>query len=135
MSQNRILVVDDSQFASRLIAEHLTKVGYVVTVKKNLAEALNWLQRPGNFPDLIISDVAMSKMDDHGFIRELRSDAAALHPLVILMSTQDNLAEKVVGFEAGADDYVVKPVNTVELGLRVRALLVRTQPAGTVEGG
>jgi DNA-binding response OmpR family regulator len=125
MGHNRILVVDDSQFASRLIAEHLTKVGYMVTVKNNLVEALNWLQRPGNFPDLIISDVAMSSTDDHGFIRELRSDPASLHPLVILLSTQDDLAEKVAGFEAGADDYVVKPVNTIELGLRVRALLVR----------
>jgi DNA-binding response OmpR family regulator len=110
-----------------MIAQHLTEVGHVVTLKNNLAEAVNWLQIPGNLPDLIISDMMMSKTSHHRFIRQVRCDPAGIYPPVILLADRDNMADKIAGFEAGADDYMVKPVNAIELSLRVRALLARTQ--------
>jgi DNA-binding response OmpR family regulator len=110
-----------------MIVDHLSKVGYVVTVKADLAEALNWLYRSSNRPDLIISDVAMSGLDGHAFIRQVRPDPAAICPLIILLAAEDDIGDKIAGFEAGADDYLVEPVNAVELGLRIRALLARAQ--------
>ena len=127
MSQTQILLVDDSQTTASLIANHLSKVGYMVTVKPDLVEALNWLCFSGYLPDLIISDVELSGRNGHAFIRQVRPDPAAICPLVILLAAQDDISQKIAGFEAGADDYLVEPVNAVELGMRVRALLARAQ--------
>ena len=95
--------------------------------KKDLVEVTNWLRTPGNLADLIISDATISQPNGHEFIRQIRPDSAAIYPLVILLAEDDDLNEKIAGFEAGADDYLVKPVNAAELNMRVRALLARTQ--------
>ena len=127
VSQPQILVVENSQLEAKAIAQYLTDMGYQSSVKKDLVEATNWLRTPGNMADLIISDATMSQTDGHEFIRQVRADPAAIYPLVILLAEQDDLNEKIAGFEAGADDYLVKPVDAVELNMRVRALLARTQ--------
>lgn len=127
MSQPQILVVENSQLEAKTIAKYLTDMGYQSSVKKNLVEATDWLRTPGNMADLIISDATMSQTNGHEFIRQIRADPAAIYPLVILLAEQDDLNEKIAGFEAGADDYLVKPVDAVELNMRVRALLARTQ--------
>ena len=127
MSQPHILVVGKSRLEAKAIAEYLTDVGYRSSVKGNLVEAATWLRTPGNLADLIISDATMSQTNGHEFIRQIRADPAAIYPLVILLAEQDDLNEKIAGFEAGADDYLVKPVDAVELNMRVRALLARTQ--------
>jgi two-component system sensor histidine kinase ChiS len=127
VSQPQILVVENSQLEAKTIAKYLTDMGYQSSVKKNLVEATDWLRTPGNMADLIISDATMSQTNGHEFIRQIRADPAAIYPLVILLAEQDDLNEKIAGFEAGADDYLVKPVDAVELNMRVRALLARTQ--------
>ena len=127
MSQPQILVVENSQLEAKAIAKYLTDMGYQSSVKKNLVEATDWLRTPGNMADLIIADATMSQTNGHEFIRQIRADPAAIYPLVILLAEQDDLNEKIAGFEAGADDYLVKPVDAVELNMRVRALLARTQ--------
>ena len=127
VSQPQILVVNNSQLEAKAIAQYLTDMGYQSLVKKDLVEAANWLRTPGNIADLIISDAKMSQTNGHEFIRQIRADPAAIYPLVILLAEQDDLNEKIAGFEAGADDYLVKPVDAVELNMRVRALLARTQ--------
>lgn len=127
MRQTHILVVDNSRLATKIIAEHLARAGHTVTIKNDLVEALSWLRKPGNLPDLVISDEGMSKMNNHELLRQVRADPAAIHPPVILLAAKDDITEKIASFEAGADDYMVKPVSAIELGLRVRALLTRTQ--------
>jgi DNA-binding response OmpR family regulator len=127
VSQPQILVVENSQLEAKAIAKYLTDMGYQSSVKKNLVEATDWLRTPGNMANLIISDATMSQTNGHEFIRQIRADPAAIYPLVILLAEQDDLNEKIAGFEAGADDYLVKPVDAVELNMRVRALLARTQ--------
>jgi pilus assembly protein CpaE len=127
MSQTHILVVDDSQLATKMIAALLSKLGYAATVKNDPVEALNWLRIPGNLPDLIISDVMMPAMNGHEFIRQVRADPAAVHLPVILLTAKEDMTDKIAGFQAGADDYLVKPVNAVELELRVKALLSRSK--------
>ena len=127
VSQPQILVVDNSQLEAKAIAQYLTDMGYRSSVKKDLVEATNWLCTPGNMADLIISDATMSQTNGHEFIRKIRADPSAIYPLVILLAEEDDLNEKIAGFKAGADDYLVKPVDAVELNMRVRALLARTQ--------
>jgi DNA-binding response OmpR family regulator len=105
----------------------LAEIGYTVTVRNTLNDALNWLHGPGNRPDLIISDTRISSRNDHQLLRMIRPDPSAVHPSVILLAANDDIADKITGFEVGADDYLVKPVNMVELGLRIRAVLARTQ--------
>jgi pilus assembly protein CpaE len=125
MIQAHILVVDDSRLAATIVAEYLTKLGYQVTIKANAVEALNWLHTPGHVPQLIISDVMMPEMSGHEFIRQVRASLPTDHVPIILLTAKDDLAERLAGFEAGADDYLVKPINAVELGQRVEALLSR----------
>jgi DNA-binding response OmpR family regulator len=122
-----ILVVDRSQPTAGMIAEYLRKAGHIVTVKNDLPEALKWLRIPGNLPDLMISDVMISRVNGHQLIRQVRADPNAAYPSIILLGAKDDMAEKIAGFEAGADDYLEKPVDVIELGLRVRAVLARTQ--------
>ena len=127
MSQPLILVVENSQLEAKAIAQYLTDMGYRSSVKKDLVEATKWLRTPVNMADLVISDATMSQTNGHAFIGQIRADPAAICPLVILLADQDDLDEKVAGFEAGADDYLVKPIDATELNVRVRALLARTQ--------
>jgi pilus assembly protein CpaE len=127
MVQAHILVIDDSHLAVTIVAEYLTQIGHQVTVKANAVEALNWLHAPGHLPDLIISDVMMPEMSGYEFIRQVRAIPPTDHLPIILLAAKGDLAERLAGFEAGADDYLVKPINAVELGQRVEALLSRKQ--------
>jgi pilus assembly protein CpaE len=129
MVRAHILIIDDSRLAATIVAEYLTKIGYQVTIKANAVEALNWLRTSGHLPDLIISDVMMPEMSGYEFIRQVRAAPPTDHIPVILLTAKGNLAERLAGFEAGADDYLVKPINAVELGQRVEALLSRKQAA------
>jgi pilus assembly protein CpaE len=127
MVQAHILVIDDSHLAVTIVAEYLTQIGHQVTVKANAVEALNWLHAPGHLPDLIISDVMMPEMSGYEFIRQVRAIPPTDHLPIILLAAKGDLVERLAGFEAGADDYLVKPINAVELGQRVEALLSRKQ--------
>jgi pilus assembly protein CpaE len=127
MVQAHILVVDDSRPAATIVAEYLTKIGHQVTVKANAVEALNWLHAPCQVPDLIISDVMMPEMSGYEFVRQVRAIPPNDRLPIILLTAKGDLAERLAGFEAGADDYLVKPVNAAELRQRVDALLSRKQ--------
>jgi two-component system phosphate regulon response regulator OmpR len=127
VSHSHILIVEDSQSAATAIAKHLTRVGYAVTVINSLDQALHWLDTPGNLPDLLISDIQLARQNQHQLLRHVRTDPAALYPPVILMSPNEDISEKISSFAAGADDYLVKPVDPDELGLRARAVLTRTR--------
>jgi pilus assembly protein CpaE len=127
MSQEHILVVDDNEMVTQMMRMLLTRLGYAVTLKTSPIEALSWLQIPGNLPDMIISDVIMPEMSGQEFIQRVRSDPLAAHLPIILLTGNKDMDEKIAGFEAGADDYLVKPVDPTELDLRVKALLARSR--------
>lgn len=127
VSHTHILIVEDSQSTATAIAKHLTEIGYAVTVINSLDEALHWLDTPGNLPDLLISDVQLARQNRHQLLRHVRTDPAALYPPVIFLSLKEDIGEKIASFAAGADDYLVKPVNPAELGMRARAVLTRTR--------
>lgn len=117
----QILVVEDDSELRRLFITVLNKNGYKAIGAANGIEALDVLEN--NFIDLIIADIMMPLMDGNALVRQLRQ-ARILIPILII-TAKDTLSDKQRGFEAGADDYMVKPVDVNEMVIRVGALLRR----------
>ena len=114
-----VLVVEDDQPLSRLFGTILGRNGYNVHTVCTASAALHCLEQ--EYVDLIITDVMLPGMDGFELIRQLRESGSTLP--ILLVTARETLADKERGFTAGADDYMVKPVEVEELLLRVRALL------------
>ena len=116
-----ILVVDDVEKNVRLLADLLTFRGYRVDSAASGEQALARIAAEP--PDLVLLDVMMPGLSGYDVCRSLRADARhALLP-VVLVTALDPAAERVKGLEAGADDFISKPINQAELMARVRSLL------------
>ena len=122
----RILVVDDQRSNLELMAGVLTARGYDVLTAADGESALEQVREAS--PDIVVSDILMPGLDGYELCRRLRaSPATALLP-VVLVTSLDPQGERMKGIEAGADDFLAKPVNWEELFARVRSLLrVKTQ--------
>jgi pilus assembly protein CpaE len=125
MRPTTILLAEDNRISARLVEKLLTVEGYTVQVAGDGQNA--FMQARGDPPDLVISDVMMPGMDGYELCRQLRSNPSTSSVPVILLTAKGGVEEKRRGFEAGADDYLVKPADPVELRLRVSALLARSQ--------
>ncbi|WNQ10593.1 response regulator transcription factor [Paenibacillus aurantius] len=129
---NRILVVDDDPHIRELVHVLLKQEGFEVTEAPDGAEALERLQETKAV--LAVVDVMMPRMDGWALTEELRRH----YDIPVLMLTaKGQTADKVKGFNLGADDYLVKPFDPPELVVRVRALLKRYRIASsqTVQAG
>jgi len=117
----RILVVDDQRTNAEMVAGLLRNLGYEVQTAADGAAALERvLAAP---PDLLVSDINMPKMNGYELCRHLRAEpATALLPVILITSTEAQ-TERIKGIEAGADDFLMKPVNWPELFGRVKRLL------------
>jgi DNA-binding response OmpR family regulator len=125
----RILIVEDDIQLSEVLTEALTRRQHVVDVARdgtiawNLVEAIAY--------DLIVLDVTLPKLNGIQFCQRLRmTEAQQLRQLksatpVLMLTARDTIADKIVGLDAGADDYVTKPFDLEELMARVRALMRR----------
>lgn len=130
----KILVVDDEKIIVKGIKFNLENEGYTVDVGYDGEEAVT-KARTGNY-DLIILDLMMPKKDGLEACQEIRSFSTV--PVIILTARSEK-SDLLMGFESGADDYITKPFDIMELKVRVRALLRRSsissapeQPSGTV---
>ena len=123
MADAAILVVDDDAPIRRMLERTLAAEGYAVESAADGGDALVSIER--STPDLILLDVTMPGLDGLTVCRRLRDKGLATP--VLLLTARDELVDRVAGLDAGADDYVVKPFETVELLARVRALLRRGQ--------
>ena len=121
----KILVVDDERVLVKGIKFNLENEGYEVATGSDGEEAVE-LARSGNF-DLIILDLMMPKIDGLQACMRIREFSNV--PIIMLTARSED-ADKIIGFECGADDYVTKPFNILELKARIRAMLRR---AGTAE--
>jgi DNA-binding response OmpR family regulator len=116
----RILVVDDEPRITRLVRDYLERAGFAVSVARDGEEAL--LRARTERPDLVVLDLGLPGLDGLDVTRSLRRDSAT--PIIIL-TARDDEADRIVGLELGADDYVTKPFSPRELVARVRAVLRR----------
>jgi len=128
MADAAILVVDDDAPIRRMLERTLAAEGYAVESAVDGGDALVSVER--STPDLILLDVTMPGLDGLAVCRRLRDKGLATP--VLLLTARDELDDRVAGLDAGADDYVVKPFETVELLARVRALLRRGKAPETV---
>ncbi len=121
----KILVVDDEQVLVKGIKFNLEHEGYQVEVGYDGQEAVE-LAREGSF-DLILLDLMMPKIDGLQACMRIREFSNV--PIIMLTAKGED-TDKIMGFESGADDYITKPFNILELKARVRALLRRSGAAG-----
>ena len=118
-----ILVCEDDFAIKTMISTKLKQENYSVHTVQNGQEALNLMEKQQI--DLVISDIMMPEMDGYEFVQTLRETK---HTLPILMITAKSQLESLeTAFKLGVDDYMVKPLRLEELGLRVKALLRRSQ--------
>ena len=135
----KVLVVDDTPHNVKLLADLLEVKGYDVATAVNGEEALAMVATEP--PDLVLLDVMMPGLSGYDVCRRLRADPATALLPVVLVTSLDPQTERVKGIEAGADDFLSKPINQAELFARVRSLLrikslqdeVRTQAAALSE--
>ena len=121
----RILLVDDEPAVRESLRRALQLEGYDVALAGDGLEALDSVRADG--ADAIVLDVSMPRLDGLETCRRLRSEGSSLP--VLMLTARDEVADRVAGLDAGADDYVVKPFALEELLARLRALLRRTAPA------
>jgi adenylate cyclase len=117
----RILVVDDTAHNVKLLADLLAAKGYAVSTASSGPEALARVEAEP--PDLILLDIVMPDMSGYEVCRTLRDNPATATLPVVLVTALDPGEERVKGLEAGADDFLTKPIHQAELVARVRSLL------------
>ena len=126
MAGQRILVVEDDKHISKLVKYNLEKAGFECTVTITGEEAFEVLDKEPI--ELIILDIMLPKMDGFQACKQIKQDKKFSHIPIIMLTAKGEEVDRVVGFELGADDYVVKPFSPRELVLRVKAILKRGRP-------
>lgn len=121
MRKNKILLVEDDSTLSFIVQDALTREGFDVICATNGESGLKMFQTSA--PDIIVADVMMPKMDGFEMARLVRLTAPAIP--VLFLTARTALDDVVKGFELGANDYIRKPFQILELVVRIKALLKR----------
>lgn len=117
----KILLVEDDDLLIKVLTKNLATHHYIVDVVKD--GEMGWTYGSSFEYDLIVLDIMLPKLDGISLCKRFRTQGYS-HP-IMLLTAQDNITAKVQGLDAGADDYVVKPFDPIELIARIRALLRR----------
>jgi two-component system, OmpR family, phosphate regulon response regulator PhoB len=129
----RILVVEDEKDLQDVLAYNLRQAGHDPVIVGTGQEAL--ARVAGEPPDLVLLDLMLPDISGTDVCRALKSDPATRNIPVVMLTAKGEEIDRVVGFELGADDYVVKPYSMRELTLRLQRILQRhTAPAETAGG-
>ncbi len=122
----RVLIVEDDEAIAEVVQRMLRIDGYKTEIAVDGEQALA-ISRTFN-PDLVVLDLGLPRLDGTEVARRLREQGDVP---ILMLTARDAVESKVEGFEAGADDYLVKPFERAELLVRLRALLRRRPPRGT----
>lgn len=123
----RILIVEDERDLARTLAFNLEQEGYKVSEANSGQAALDLLAKPPA-PDLVLLDLMLPDLPGEDVCRAIRTQPHTRAAALIMLTAKGDEIDRVVGFELGADDYVVKPFSVRELLLRIKAVLRRKQP-------
>lgn len=123
-SKYKILLVDDEEDIVEFLTYNLEKEGFNVVTAVNGQEAIQKAKK--ELPDLIIMDVMMPKMDGMTAVQEIRKIKALEETIIVFLTARSEDYSQIAGFEAGADDYVSKPIKPKVLMSRINALLRRS---------
>ena len=124
MDKIKILVVDDESRMRKLVKDFLEREGFEVLEAGDGMEAMEIFYEEKEIA-LIILDVMMPKMDGWQVCREVRQSSKV--PIIMLTAKGDDM-DKILGLEYGADDYITKPFNILEVKARIKAIMRRTTP-------
>jgi diguanylate cyclase (GGDEF)-like protein len=125
MPRTKILIIDDDQDIRDVLNITLSQEGYEVIEAPDGQEGLKMAQTKN--PDLVLVDFKMPKLDGRGVCKALKKDILLSHMPIIMLTGKGDLADKVGGIDAGADDYIVKPFEPEELIARIRMIIRRSQ--------
>ena len=117
----KVLVVDDTPLNVKMLADVLTFKGYQVVTAAGGQEGLAKVK--SEMPDIVLLDVMMPDLDGYAVCRAIRADPATAILPVVMVTALDPSQERIKGLEAGADDFLAKPINQPELFARVHSLL------------
>ncbi len=118
-----LLIVEDDENISSAISEYFSRAGYnVKTVEDGLMGVKTALEDP---PDAVVLDLMLPKLDGLAVCRELREKTNQLP--ILMLTAKDDVVDKVLGLEMGADDYITKPFSLRELEARIKSVLRRTR--------
>lgn len=120
---DKILIVDDDKNIAELLKIYLEKENFTTVTAFDGKEAIALFEQ--EHPDLVLLDVMLPKLDGWQVCRQIRESSSTP---VIMLTAKGETFDKVLGFDLGCDDYVVKPFDTKEVVARVKAVLRRSQP-------
>ncbi|TAE59378.1 MAG: response regulator [Bacteroidetes bacterium] len=132
MSQSKVLIVDDEADILELLAYNLEKEGYVVLRALDGEEAIRIARQES--PDLILLDIMMPRMDGIETCRRLREMPETREAYIVFLTARSEEYSEVAGFEAGADDFIPKPIKPRVLLSRLKAVMRREIPAEAETG-
>ncbi len=124
MPKATILVIDDEKDLIELVRYNLEKEGFDVIASADGQSGIDLAHRLK--PDLIVLDLMMPGIDGLEVCRRLRADRRTAHVSIIMLTARASEADKIVGLELGADDYITKPFSPRELAARAKAILRRS---------
>lgn len=119
--KKRILILDDKESIAKIVSFYLSSEFEIVWLE-NPIKGIAWLLS-GNIPDLIISDIKMPEMRGDEFLRYIKSNEIFKTIPVIMLSSEDSTSERIRLLSEGADDYIVKPFNPMELKIRIKKII------------
>ncbi len=126
--KEKILVVDDEASIRRLLENRLSMIGYDVVTAADGEQALENFRQAQ--PNLVVLEVMLPKLDGYGVCQQLRRESDVP---IIMLTALSNTADRIIGLELGADDYIAKPFSPRELEARIRSVLRRVNKTSASE--
>ncbi|HPY82060.1 MAG: response regulator transcription factor [Bacteroidales bacterium] len=126
MTRHKVLIVDDEEDIVEILQYNLQKAGYIVFVAKDGREALKKAVK--HQPDLVLLDIMMPVMDGIQTCEKMRMIPELQKTIIVFLTARGEDLSEIAGFQAGGDDYIMKPIRPKVLVTRIQSLLRRLKP-------